>query len=246
MADPAVLPRAYARWRATALGSIAERVETRVILELLGDPRGRRVLDVGTGDGTYAIEAARRGGIVTGVDVQPEMLDAARARALAEGVEIRLRESQVEALPFDDASFEVILAVTLLCFVSDAGRAVREMSRVLAPGGRLILGELGRFSVWAATRRIRSWLGSSTWQHARFRSRGELEALARDAGLHVVDTRGSVFYPPFDLAARLMAPLEPALTRLRAPGAAFLALAAEKPANVRPGGETGLVNARGS
>ena len=92
--------------------------------------------------------------------------------------------------------------------------------------GVLVLGELGRYSVWAAERRLRGWFGAETWKHARFWSRKELEALARGAGLDVIETRGSVFYPPSDLGARLVAPFEPALTRLDAPFAAFLAVGA--------------------
>ena len=102
------------------------------------------------------------------------------------------------------------------------------MARVLKPRGRLILGELGRYSVWAAERRVRGWLGAATWRRAQFWSRTDLEALARKAGLRVIDVRGSVFFVPNGLAARLVAPFEPLLTRLRAPGAAFLALAADK------------------
>jgi len=91
-----------------------------------------------------------------------------------------------------------------------------------------VLGELGRFSVWAAERRVRGWLGASTWRRAQFWSRGELATLAQGAGLHAANVRGSVFFPPSSLAARLVAPVEPLLTRLHAPGAAFLALAADK------------------
>ncbi|CAG0982007.1 hypothetical protein MYXO_01912 [Myxococcaceae bacterium] len=117
----------------------------------------------------------------------------------------------------------------LSAFVPDAQRAVGEMARVLVPGGRVVLGELGRFSVWAAERRVRGWLGASTWRRAQFWSRSELAALARGAGLHAANVRGSVFFPPSGVAARLVAPVEPLLTRLHAPGAAFLALAADKP-----------------
>lgn len=229
MTEPAVAAGTYARWRQTILGEITERVETKVVFDLAGPLPGRRVLDVGTGDGTYAIEAVRRGAHVTGIDVDPAMLAAARSRSDCAGVSVALREARAEELPFDDGAFDVVLAVTVLCFVPDARGAVREMARVLAPGGCLVLGELGRFSVWAAERRVRGWLGSSTWKRARFWSRSNLAELARDAGLDVVETRGSIFYPPSDVAARLAAPLEPLLTRLRAPGAAFLALAADKP-----------------
>lgn len=155
MTEPVVAAQTYARWRATTLGEITERVETRVVFDLAGPLRGRRVLDVGTGDGTYAIEAVERGAIVTALDLEREMLDAVRARAASRGVEVTLQQGRAELLPFEDASFDVVIAVTVLCFVPDAQRAVREMARVLTPGGRVVLGELGRFSVWAAERRVR-------------------------------------------------------------------------------------------
>lgn len=147
MTEPVVAAQSYARWRATTLGDITERVETNVVFGLAGPLRGKRVLDVGTGDGTYAIEAAARGGVVTAIDLEPSMLAAARARAASCGVDVTLREGRAEQLPFDDASFDVVVAVTVLCFVAEAEVAVREMARVLAPRGRLVLGELGRFSV---------------------------------------------------------------------------------------------------
>jgi len=142
---------------------------------------------------------------------------------------VTFREGRAEKLPFEHGAFEVLLAVTVLCFVQQPDTALREMARVLTPGGRLVLGELGRFSTWAAGRRVRGWLGSTLWRHARFWSRGELAALAARAGLRVLDVRGAVFFPPSGLAARLAAPLEASLTRLHAPGGALLVLAAERP-----------------
>ena len=227
--EPVIAAETYARWRASPLGSITERVETEVIFALTGQLEGKEVLDVGTGDGTYAIEAASRGAIVTGLDPDPSMLDAARMRASRRGLSVTFQRGRAEALPFEDGSFDVVLEVTVLCFVPQALTAVREMARVLAPGGRLVLGELGRHSVWAAERQVRGWLGAPTWRHARFWSRRELALLVEGAGLRVAEVRGSVFFPPNPLAARAMVRLEPFLTRVRAPGAAFLALAADKP-----------------
>jgi SAM-dependent methyltransferase len=156
----AVTPTTYARWRATTLGRITEDLEVELVLELAGDLAGKRVLDVGTGDGTYAL-AAERGATVTGVDASREMLDAAAGRARGRGLAIDLREGDVAHLPFEDGSFDVVIAVTVLCFVSDPRRAVAEMARVLAPGGKLVIGELHRASTWAAWRRVKGWLGSS-------------------------------------------------------------------------------------
>jgi hypothetical protein len=71
-----------------------------------------------------------------------------------------------------------------------------EMARVLKPGGRLIIGELGRWSLWAAHRRIRGWLGYPTWRVAMFRTATELRELARVARLDVVEMRGTYTIRP--------------------------------------------------
>ena len=227
--QPVVTAESYERWRASSLGRITETVESDLILALAGPLAAKRVLDVGAGDGAYAMAAASRGAVVTALDPQQEMLDATRRRSTQAGLAIRLRRGRVEALPFGDHSFDVVIAVTVLCFVPDARTAVREMARVLVPGGRLVVGELGRCSVWAAVRRVRGWLGAETWASAHFWSRRELIELIQAAGLRVDVVRGAVFYPPSGVAARVLAPIEPLLTRFRAPGAAFLAVAADRP-----------------
>lgn len=136
-------------------------------------------------DGTYALGAAARGGIVTGIDVSPEMLDAARARAETKGLALTLRPGSAEDLPFADGSFDVVFLVAVLCMVSDAATVVREAARVLAPGGRVIVADLHRWSASAARRRARAWPAdvaprkvppdARLWRQARFwsaRARG--------------------------------------------------------------------------
>lgn len=222
-------PQAYARWRATPLGAVTERLEMDLVFALAGPLRGRALLDVGTGDGAYALHAAARGAQVTGVDAEPAMLGAATARAVEGGVDVTFVASRAEALPFDDATFDVVLAVTVLCFVDDTSSAFREMARVLRPGGRLVVGELGRHNLWAASRRVRAWLGSRTWRNAHFWTRAALERQVTIAGLRVVETRGAVHYPPSAWFARRLAGIDHCLSRLVAPGAAFLAVSADKP-----------------
>ena len=230
MSEPTTLdPHQYAGWRATPLGAITERLELDLVFELAGPVVGKSVLDVGTGDGSYALEAASRGAAVTGVDVDPEMLRAAERRASAMKLGVTFVEGRAERLPVNDERFDLVLAVTVLCFVEDPAASFRELARVLRPGGRVVLGELGRHNLWAASRRVRGWLGSPTWQAAHFWSRGELRRHLREAGLDVEDVRGAIHYPPSARAARLLAPVDPWLSRVHAPGAAFLAVSAIKP-----------------
>jgi len=225
-----VLSSSYAHWRRTPLGDVTERLVRKLILEMAGPLEGRRVLDVGCGDGTHSLGAAAAGARVTGVDASPEMLEAARKRAKERGVGAALEVGDARSLPFADGTFDVVLAVTVLCFIEDVDLAIGEMARVLRPGGRIMVGELGRWSVWAALRRVRGWLGASTWRIARFRSAAELSRRLAGAGLLIERVEGAIYYPPIDLAVRWLAPLEPWLPRFTRLGAAFVALAARKPA----------------
>jgi ubiquinone biosynthesis O-methyltransferase len=224
------LTESYARWRSSHLGRITDRLEQQLLFELLGSVADKTLLDVGCGDGALASELARRGAIVTGLDADPVMIAAARQRTKIEGTQLRFIEGQAERLPFDDTAFDRVVAVTVLCFVRDAERAVAEMARVLKPGGWVVIGELGRRSWWAAHRRIRGWFGNSTWQAAMFRTPEDLRGLADAAGLNVVETRGAVHYPPFGTAARFLAPIDLWLGRQTAFGSAFIAVLATKPA----------------
>ncbi len=234
-APMAIGPEAYVSWRGTSVGVITEAIEHRLILDMIGEPWGRLVLDVGCGDGALVCVLAAKGADATGVDPDLAMLDAARSRASRAGLRARFLEGRVERLPFPDASFDVVAAVTVLCFVKDAAEAVREMARVLRPGGRLVLGELGRCSFWAAARRVRGWLGSATWKAARFHTANDLRALAEHAGLSVTAVRGAVYYPPVGFLAKALAPIDSWLGRLTPLGAAFIALSAVSPCSHRRG-----------
>jgi SAM-dependent methyltransferase len=226
----ASLPSSYREWRASRLGRITDAVEEALLLEVAGSPSGLRVLDAGCGDARLAVALAERGAAVTGIDADPRMLAAGRARAAARGVAVRLVQGDIGTLPFPDGSFDVVLAVTVLCFLDDATPAAGEMARVLRPGGRLVIGELGRWSLWAVRRRISGWLGSHVWRSARFRTARELKRLVTAAGLDVTSVRGAVYYPPFGGAAALLARWDPWIGERTTAGAAFLVVAGRKPA----------------
>jgi SAM-dependent methyltransferase len=234
-ASTSIGPELYASWRATSLGVITEGIEQRLILDMMGELAGARVLDAGCGDGALVCAAASRGAEATGVDPDPAMLAAARSNVGKAGLKAAFLEGRAERLPFPDATFDVVASVTVLCFVPDAAGAVREMARVLRPGGRLVLGELGRWSLWATLRRVRGWLGSAIWQAAQFRTSAELRSLAEQAGLSVTAVRGAVYYPPIGMLARALAPLDSWLGRLTTFGAAFVALSAVSIGNHRRG-----------
>ncbi|MFH1103771.1 MAG: class I SAM-dependent methyltransferase [Actinomycetota bacterium] len=233
-----VTPDDYERWRQSAVGAITEGRVVEAIFGLMGPLTGMRLLDVGCGDGTYAIEAARRGAQVDAVDASAAMIGAARRRAADVGVSINLHVADVKRLPFDADTFDVVVAVTVLCFLPDAAAALKEMARVIRPGGRLVVGELNRWSIWAAWRRLRSWFGSPLWRQAAFRSPRQLSDLVRRSGLTLGRIQGAVYYPPITPVARLLAPTDSVLAGITTIGAAFIAVTATKPPGADPGPST--------
>jgi ubiquinone/menaquinone biosynthesis C-methylase UbiE len=187
------------------------------------------VLDVGCGDGLLAAEFASHGADATGIDAEPMMLALAQSRANAAAISMRFIDGRAERLPFADEMFDRVTASALLCLVPDRAQVLSEMARVLRPGGRLVLGDLGAHSLWAVIRRIRGMFGAQTWRSAHFHTAGELKELAIAAGLTPLEARGCVFFPPVGWIAALMSPLDHWIGRHTTFGAAFIVLAAEKP-----------------
>lgn len=108
---------------------------------------GEHVLDIGTGTGAVARRAAAivgPNGGVAGMDISPEMLALARRSAISLSLSnLRFLEGRAEAIPAEDAAFEVVLACLSMMYVIDRDAAARQIARVLKPGGRVVA------AVWA-------------------------------------------------------------------------------------------------
>jgi SAM-dependent methyltransferase len=96
---------------------------------------GDRVLDVAAGTGNASLPAAARGARVTASDLTPELLDAGRSRAEAAGLEVEWTEADAEHLPFDAASYDVVLSAIGVMFAPHHQEAADELVRVCRPGG---------------------------------------------------------------------------------------------------------------
>jgi SAM-dependent methyltransferase len=112
------------------------------LVQHAGIKEGQRVLDVACGTGVVAITAARRGARVTGVDLTPELLVAARENASIAEVQIDWHEGDVENLPFGDGAFDVVVSQFGHIFAPRPEVAIGEMLRVLKRGGTIA------FSTW--------------------------------------------------------------------------------------------------
>jgi SAM-dependent methyltransferase len=98
-----------------------------------------RVLDVACGTGNLSIPAARQKATVTGVDIAPNLLEQARKRAAREGLEIQFDEGDAEQLPYEDASFDLVMSMFGAMFAPRPDRVAAELTRVCRSGGRIAM-----------------------------------------------------------------------------------------------------------
>jgi len=139
-ADAELKARHRAMWASGDYPSMVETFLTPLgprLVEACGIESGVRVLDVAAGTGNAAIPAAARGAAVTASDLTPELLEAGRARAEAEGVQLKWAEADAEALPFEDAGFDVVISAIGAMFAPHHQATADELVRVCRPGGRI-------------------------------------------------------------------------------------------------------------
>ena len=194
---------------------------------------GQRVLDVAAGNGNASLAAARRWCDVVSTDYVSTLLDRARTRAGAECLPIEFRQADAENLPFDDASFDVVLSTFGVMFTPDQERAASELVRVCRTGGKVglanwtpgsMIGELvkliGRYvpsppgvkspALWGTEERIRELFGervssiAATRKHFVFRYR---------SAQHWLDTFRTYYGPMLKTFAALPAERQGELER---------------------------------
>ncbi len=128
-------------WSAGDFARVALRLQivSETLVEAADIIPGERVLDVACGSGNTAIAAARRFTRVTGLDYVPELLEHARERCRAELAEAEFVEGDAQAMPFEDASFDLVTSTYGVMFAPDHQRSADELLRVCRPGGRIAL-----------------------------------------------------------------------------------------------------------
>jgi SAM-dependent methyltransferase len=126
-----------------ASGDYASMVETFLLplgprlVEACGVDSGMRVLDVAAGTGNASLPAAERGASVTASDLTPELLEAGRSRAEAQGLELEWVEADAENLPFEDESFDVVMSCIGAMFAPHHQETADELVRVCRSGGTI-------------------------------------------------------------------------------------------------------------
>jgi ubiquinone/menaquinone biosynthesis C-methylase UbiE len=167
------------------------------------EPQGKRVLDIGCGDAGVLIACAERGAACAGIELDEKSLRRAEVRGQEHGVTLDLRRGVAEALPWEAASFDLVILDNVLEHVQDRPRTLEEIHRVLAPGGLLYMvtpKPLSVYSLWndphydlaglvLLPRRLQIWYfeklrggGEGTYDVGVIPTRWRLRRLLRQAG----------------------------------------------------------------
>ena len=189
----------------------------QVLAGLLEPAAGERWLDVGTGGGGLALELARSGARVTGVDVAADGLEHARTAATEHGLDVELVQGDAQSLPFEAAAFDGVASAFGVIFAADRERAAQELARVCRPAGKLGLTLMPRDSRAGAIFELLARFGRADPHPAEWEARVE-ELLAEDFELEL-ERRESpasapIPDPSWEERLRSFAPLREAVAQL--------------------------------
>ena len=161
---------------------------------------GLNILDVGCGGGLLCEPLARMGATVTGIDLVPRHLEAARRHAQASGVEVTYREISAEQLAEDGARFDLVCALEVVEHVADVDSFLGSCAALIRPDGALVLSTLNRtvrsFALGiVAAEYVLGWLPRGTHQWSRFLRPSEVSRALRAHGVRVTHLTGVVYDP---------------------------------------------------
>ncbi len=149
------------------LTALALEPASRVAVDAIGANPGMTVLDLGTGTGNAALEAARLGARVLAVDPAPRLLEIAAQRAAEAGLSIETKSGVAGAIPAGDAEFDAVLSVFAVIFAPDPGAVAAELARVLRPSGRILREAMQRILPQEPARSSPRW-GDPSWVRELF------------------------------------------------------------------------------
>ncbi|MCL4385288.1 MAG: class I SAM-dependent methyltransferase [Actinobacteria bacterium] len=179
----------YDSWFKTPAGSKVFELELKTLFDLIKPSQGMKILDVGIGTGIFALEFAKRGMDVSGIDPSNKMIEIATKRGLSAKV------GSGEAIPFEDNLFDAVLSMTSLEFSNNPDKFVSEMTRVAKPSGIVVVAVLNLFSFYGISRRIDNLFRKSVFSGSHFYNFRELKKLLR-RHISLDEVTSSVFFNP--------------------------------------------------
>lgn len=176
-------------------------LRTRYIEQVAGGLRGKRVVDIGCGAGLLAEAMAARGAAVLGIDLAPEVLEAARRHLEGSQLDVEYRSIAAEALADErPASFDLVTCLEMLEHVPDPAAVVAACAKLARPGASVVFSTINRNAkayalAIVAAEYVLNIVARGTHEYAKLIRPSELDRWARAAGLDVLEIRGMTYNP---------------------------------------------------
>ncbi|MBI3354053.1 MAG: class I SAM-dependent methyltransferase [Nitrospirae bacterium] len=190
------LASSYDKWYSTPLGSLCDKLEKDAVFSLADVKEGELVLDVSCGTGNYSLELKRRGARVIGLDISSEMLSIAKKKAENEGLNIDFIRADAAMPPFKNNSFDLITSILILEFADKPDKMIESWGRLLKSDGRIVIGFLNRYSLWALKRGIKAIFKDTIWRDARFYTEDEMRKFLIKADIKPLESQEVIYFPP--------------------------------------------------
>jgi SAM-dependent methyltransferase len=189
----------YDLWYDSPLGRACFEKEERLLLENVIPKGSGRVLEVGCGTGRFLLSLIRRSSNIVGVDRDLLFLKFAKQRGEQLGLQLKLIQANGLELPFSEADFDVVYAITSLCFIKDEERAVQQMVSVCSKSGKILLGELNPASPWQWWRKLKGWFGYGSFKGVKWQRPSSLKRILKEKGCQVISVQRAIFFPPLNI-----------------------------------------------
>ena len=176
-------------------------LRTRYIEQCAGGLQGKQVVDIGCGAGILAEAMAARGARVLGIDLAPEVLEAARRHVAAAPLKVEYREVAAEDLARErPAGFDLVTCLEMLEHVPDPASVVRACAELVRPGASVVFSTINRNPkayalAIVAAEYLLNLVARGTHEYAKLIRPSELDRWARAAGLEVLEIRGMTYNP---------------------------------------------------
>ena len=179
-----------ARWYDRTTRKDLPEIKSLAIRIAAAIPPSAQVLEVAPGPGFLSIELAKRALLVRALDISKTFVDIARSNAAAEGVDVRFDQGNAAALPLEDASVDFVVCRAAFKNFTEPLKALREMRRVLRPGGKALLIDMRRDASMAEVKqyveglgvsRLNRWFMLLTFRHMLIKRAYPLEEFRRMA-----------------------------------------------------------------